>query len=87
MNFLIWRGEGISQKDADVIKEPSLAQLAELGEVSSGLPHHPHGRPLHRLAAGRPQDEVVLQGGKLQFGEKDLFTHFIVDHISRQQVA
>ena len=51
---------------ADLEELVLLAELAELGEVAAGLPHHPHRRPLHGLAAGRPKEEVVLQGGKLR---------------------
>ena len=50
---------------ADLEELVLLAELAELREVAAGLAHHPHGRALHELAPGSPQDEVVLQGGEL----------------------
>ena len=56
----------ILRRAADLEELVLLAELAEFREVAAGLPHHPHGRPLHLLAAGSPQDEVVLQGGELQ---------------------
>ena len=51
---------------ADLEELVLLAELAELRQVAAGLAHHPHGRALHGLASGGPQDEVVLQGGKLR---------------------
>ena len=50
---------------ADLEELVLLAEVAELREVAAGLAHHPHGRALHGLAPGGPQDEVVLEGGEL----------------------
>lgn len=37
------------------------AQVPELGQVPARLPMAPDGRPLHRLAARRPNDQVVAE--------------------------
>jgi len=41
-------------------------------QVAAGLAHHPDGNAVRALAAGGPQDAVVLQRRKLGHGEGNL---------------
>ena len=37
----------------------ALAHRAVLGQIAAGLAHHPHGRPLDRLAPAGAEEEIV----------------------------